>query len=418
MINALDAREKHRAEDFLFVSLFWLWHYLGDVIPQAILGIAVVVLLWVSKWNLSIGILRNSDFRLVIFLALLPTVPAIIRFDVITIRELLGNLIIALGFTIFCISRRADAFACKNVFFFFALPLCIWGFIQVHGFNLSLLVSSIGPLERTPLAPLNGTHHFLGIFSTLYFLEAYIKKRVVDCSVAILFISLSGSMAYIIAAVIAVLADQTFRLLCSIRFGRRSQIIGISRLVTIALFILVPIYYFFSVNTTINFLSVNDISRNQDSIYSPFSGRDTLWRFNFQTFLAHPWLGGGSQSVRFDRALNDYYLEDGSRLEAATESYFDYYLARDGIIGSVYLIIWSLFAWKSLRTQRSSSRVLVWFGMMAALYNGFAKNFYSSPALLFIMLLVFAYRLDFSRNSKYGEGLFLSSNTVSKDQVV
>jgi hypothetical protein len=417
MINALDARESHHAETFLFVSLFWLWYFLEAIIPQSILGIVIVALLWVSKRRLSIEILGNADFRLVVILALLPIVPAIIRFDLIAIREILGNLLVLFGFAILCISRRADSLACKNIFFFFALPLCIWGFMQVHGFNFSLVIGSIGPLERTPLVPLNGTHHFLGIFSTLYFLEAYINKRVVDCSVAMLFMSQAGSMAYIIAAVIAVLADQAFRLFFSIRFGRRTRIIKIGRLVTIAFFIFLPLYFFASVNTTINFLDEVNITRNQGTSYTQFSGRDTLWRYNFSTFSAHPWFGGGSQSVRFDKAFNDYYLEDGSRLEAAAESYFDYYLARDGITGLVYIILWSVFAWKSLQAHTPSSRVVIWFGMMAALYTGFGKVLYSSTILLFIVLLVYAYRLDSCRYSQCVGSRFLSSSAGSKNHV-
>ena len=380
-----------------YLLVLWFWALSGEflsLLPATMRGIGIALLLFLLGRKFTTTFLANKIVQVVIAILLIPLFPALLRPDPTAITEILGNLGLGLAFIMLILSRKPSHLVCRDYFFFLVLPLCILGYVTRYGSSPLPFLATLSPLDRGPLISyFGGTNAFLGFSSALYTLESVFYRRKTDIILGFIFLFSSGKTAAILPVIIAVSLPFVIDLVRStLSFLKLSSSRFFASLATLCVLIGALASFMFATATGFDIERATGITRNPDAApqYTALTGRDTLWAYNFSTFFRFPYVGGGSEAVRFNRRDGEvYYLDDGSTtLAAGTESYFDYYLARDGIWGLAYPFAWLIALWWSVARNQRNLQTLLIFGFIAAYMEGFMKISYSPIAFIYLSLAI------------------------------
>lgn len=380
-----------------YLLVLGLWTFSGQFLPflpAAVRGILIVPLLFLLGRRFTSTFLANKIVQVVIAVLLIPVFPALLRPDPVAITEILGNLGLGLAFIILILSRKPSHLVCKDYFLFLVLPLCILGYVSRYGISPLPFLDTLSPLDRGPLISyFGGTNVFLGFSSALYTLESVFYRRKTDIILGFIFLFSSGKIAAILPVILAVSLPFVIDLVRSIlSFLKLSSSRVFASLATLCVLAGALALFMLATASGFDIERATGISRNPDAApqYTALTGRDTLWAYNFSTLYRFPYVGGGSAAVRFNRNDGEvYYLDDGSTtLEAGTESYFDYYLARDGIWGLAYPLAWLIALWWSCARNQRNLQALLIFGFISAYMEGFMRITYNPMTFIYFSLII------------------------------
>lgn len=371
-------------------ALFVLWgFYIAAFFVSASIilpFICAILLLTGIKYNLSW--IKTKKAVLFLSLLALPALPALLRADGQALNEIIGNLIVfVMVISIVSSSSFPKNNLAKSFLLYFSLPL---GLISVFtsGLNYSDFLGQLNPLQRGAIA---APGSYLALIASLMLVESFLCRRWLDCLFGLFLLSWVGNVTALISLGLAFVYFILLRLIRT-NFHWSSMAIVVLPL-SLAAGLILSLYL-----ATFNPYLAEDLQLSRNDLggqYTAFSGRDTLWRYNMLSFQQSPLIGAGSNMVRVsadDQLINQF----GERVSAGSETYFDYYLARDGIIGIVYLLLWiSILVFSSIKLPNYLSIFIV-FAFLATVGSAMLKNFYS-PSFFILTCVLFQFQKGASR---------------------
>ena len=131
----------------------------------------------------------------------------------------------------------------------------------------------------------------------------------------------------------------------------------------------------------------------QDEVdkYGALSGRTNLWNYYLTLFYQSKKVGWSTDYIRPQRVWNGNREvaqgADGEILNAASESQFDYYLARDGVWGFAAIGMYALLVAAFQKDRNVNSVILLIFAAVAAFGNPVARATYSPIFIIFAAAL-------------------------------